>query len=309
MLQQCQVRSRIGLSLFEFAIAVVLLAAVSLYLVNTFATDQQAQAVGEHDAGSPIDMRIVADTIERDIRHAGFMVPASGAACAVDNTTAPDLLYLSNADVLDPRKGATGRENGATIPGDNVATGLNPAWKVALVLDAVADYDNDGDGVADADFLEGGGVIVTDRKRPRRGSACGIVVDVDPAEETLTVEIRSGVLGRGSDADLIAIPAHEYRIGAGGVLSRDGAELARGTTDLQVAFFVDVNQDNVEQAGELLGDTAGPGYVSGDVDLTVAREIRVSTVLSVPGGPAGAEFEFRQLTHTTRELLRNVVMR
>jgi len=312
MLQLWQLRSRLGLSLLEFAALVIVVAVLGLYLSNTFAIDPQAQAVTEPRVESPIDMRLVAETIERDIRRAGFMVPASGAACAVDNTASPDLLYLSNAEVLDPGSGAEGHENGATIPGDNVAPGVNPAWPLVLTLDAEASYDSDGDGVADADFLEGGGVIVTDRRNPGRGSACGTVLDVRSADSTITVDIHSGVLGPGRGGDLVAIPAHEYRIEAGDVLSRNGVELARGTADLQIVFFVDANRDNVEQIEELLGDVAGPGYISGDVDLTAAREIRVSTVLRAgPGsasGTLGAD-GVRWLTHTTRELLRNVVVR
>ena len=74
-------------------------------------------------------------------------------------------------------------------------TTANPAWRIRLVLDAGASYDNDGDGVADADFAERAGVIVTDRSAPERGSACGTVLEVDPASGALRVEIRSGVLG------------------------------------------------------------------------------------------------------------------
>ena len=308
MLQQWKLRSRLGLSLLEFALGAALLAAMALYLANPLGTDQQAQAVVEEDPELAVDMRRVAETIERDIRHAGFLVPASGAACAVDNASSPDLLYLSNADVLDPGDEGTRADHGASLPVDNVAVGTNPDWPVALVLDAEPDYDTDGDGVADSDFLVGGGVIVTDRRSPERGSACGTVLGVRPSDGTLSVEIRSSPLGPGRDADLVALPAHQYRIEAGDVLSRNGVELARGAADLQVAFFVDANRDNIEQAEEMLGDRAAPGYVSGNVDLRAAREIRVSTVLLARVGSAG-EHGVRRLTHTTRELLRNVVTR
>jgi hypothetical protein len=163
--------------------------------------------------------------------------------------------------------------------------------------------------VADADFARGAGVIVTDRNAPERGSACGTVVDVDIARRTIRVEIRSSILAPGLDADLVAIPAHEYRIEAKEVLSRDGAELVRGTADLQVAFFVDANHDNIEQVGELIGFGAGPRYISGQVDLSAAREIRVHTVLLTRRGAEDGRVEIRRRTHTTRELLRHLVLR
>ena len=296
--------TRFGLSILELTICMAAIVAIGLYVAGTLVTSQPAQAVKLEMRRS---MRSVADTIERDIRRAGFMVPASGAVCAVDNLGSADLLYLSDADALAPEHGASGQENGASLPGDNVVGGLNPAWSVPLVLDARATYDNDGDGIADADFLRQGGVIVTDRSAPERGSACGTVVDVDLVRKTVTVDIHSSVLGPGSAADLVAIPGHEYRIVACEVLSRDGQPLVRGAADLQVAFFIDANHDNIEQVDELVGDGTNSRYVSGQVDLTLAREIRVDTVLLTRESADGGEA--RRRIHTTRELLRTLVMR
>ena len=140
--------ARLGLSLLELTVGMVLIVAISLYFAGTLVTDQQAQAV---KLEMRRNMRSVANTIERDIRRAGFMVPASGAVCGVDNLGSADLLYLSDADVLDPEHGAAGHDNGVSIPGENVVGGLNPEWSIPLLLDAMATYDNDGDGVADAD--------------------------------------------------------------------------------------------------------------------------------------------------------------
>lgn len=298
--------ARLGLSLLELTVGMVLIVAISLYFAGTLVTDQQAQAV---KLEMRRNMRSVANTIERDIRRAGFMVPASGAVCGVDNLDSADLLYLSDADVLDPEHGAAGQDNGVSIPGENVVGGLNPEWSIPLLLDAMATYDNDGDGVADADFVRRGGVIVTDRNAPERGSACGTVIDVDVARQTVTVEIHSGILGPGSHSDLIAIPGHEYRIEADDVLSRDGEVLLHGAADLQIAFFVDTNRDNIEQVDELVGYGTGSRYVSGEVDLTSVREVRVDTVLLTQQGAEDGEVEIRRRTHTTRELLRTLVMR
>ena len=85
--------------------------------------------------------------------------------------------------------------------------------------------------------------------------------------------------------------------------------IASGTADLQVAFFVDRNGDNVEQVDELVGYGAGPAYDSGRVDLRAAREIRVHTVVVSRRGLEDGRVEVRRRTHTTRELLRNLVSR
>lgn len=293
---------------FGAAMAVV----VAGHLVDLLAADGQAYATVEQQraiaSGAEADVRLLAGALESDIRQAGFMVPASGAVCAVDYEGSPDLLYLSDAAVLDPAHGASGQANGASIPGNNVLRGRNPAWRVALVLDGRASYDNDGDGRPDADFQEGAGAIVTDRSAPDRGAACGTVVAVDPSASLLRVDLWSGPLTPAAAADLVVVPAHEYRVAPDSVLLRNGRVLTPGTSDFQVAFFVDANRDNVEQAGELMAAGAVRGGPGG-VDAGLLREVRVDTVVRTRDGPPEDGSEPRPRTFTTRELLRTLILR
>lgn len=288
---------------------------VAGHLVDLLAADGQAYATVEQQrsiaSGAEADVRLLAGALESDIRQAGFMVPASGAVCAVDHEGSPDLLYLSDAAVLDPAHGASGQANGASIPGNNVLRGRNPAWRVALVLDGRASYDNDGDGRPDADFQEGAGAIVTDRSAPDRGAACGTVVAVDPSASLLRVDLWSGPLAPAAVADLVVVPAHEYRVAPDSVLLRNGRVLTPGTSDFQVAFFVDANRDNVEQAGELMaaGAVRGAPGGTGGVDAGLLREVRVVAVVRTRDGAPEDGGELRPRTFTTRELLRTLILR
>jgi len=96
------------------------------------------------------------------------------------------------------------------------------------------------------------------------------------------VEISSGPLVPAATADLVVVPAHEYRVVPDAVLLRDNQMLTPGTSDRQVAFFIDANRDKVEQAGELIsaGAVGGPTAVSGGAAARSLREIRVDTVVS-----------------------------
>ena len=53
-----------------------------------------------------------------------------------------------------------------------------------------------------------------------------------------------------------AVPAIEYRI-TSGALYRNGRKLADGVEDIQFAFFMDVNGDNLIDTGEVRGDGTG----------------------------------------------------
>ena len=95
----------------------------------------------------------------------------------------------------------------------------------------------------------------------------------------LVVEISSGPLVPAATADLVVVPAHEYRVVPDAVLLRDNQMLTPGTSDRQVAFFIDANRDKVEQAGELIsaGAVGGPTAVLGG-----ARPARCVRFESIP---------------------------
>lgn len=322
--QRARARASAGFSLLELVIAMLVMGIVMVYAMDTFSTNQEAYQVVEQVSETQQNMRAVADLVERDLRHAGFMVQAAAAACAVDNQNGPDILYVSDATVVDPANrtsvdNALGTSNGATGTGTQ-----NFGSLTSTVLDGAATYDTDGNGAADSDFQVGGGLIAFDRNDSSRGTACGAVQAI--GANTVQAVIDSNGLGAAAGAtDVAVVPAHRYFVDAAGVLTRDGLEIARDVDDFQVAFFVDLNDDNVEQPNEIFGDGVGPDYLSNNVDVSRAREVLVNLVLrtrvqdrdfqdgqfqtTLNRVPVAGNDGFRRRVYTSRELLRNLVMR
>jgi hypothetical protein len=141
-------------------------------------------------------------------------------------------------------------------------------------------YDTDGNGVNDSDFRVNGGVIVTDLENPDRGSACGVVRNVDLGTNSITIEINSAALGASAGAyQLIAVPALEYRI-TSNRLYRNNLLLADGVEDLQIAYFLDSNGNNTLDVGELKGTETWPTnkYVANDSKASDLRAVRFNVV-------------------------------
>lgn len=317
-------RRREGFTLIELLVTTALVALVAVYLLQTFTVNHRAYVVVDQVAESQQNLRTIADLIERDIRHAGLMVPESAAVCGVDNLNVPDVLYVSDADAIDPAND-TATYSGARLVGAvSDVSGPETIELAELTLEATARpaYDANGDGANDSDFQKDGGVIVIDLNDLDRGSACGRVDAVDVPNEELDITIVSGGLGAaGGAAQLTAVPAHEYRI-AGGRLLRDGLVLAEGVEDLQVAYFFDDDGDDVVDANEYRGDGAGDDYAADSLDAQNLREVRVNLVtrtrreddqfstgqfqaLENRNAVAGSD-GFRRRVHTTTVMLRNV---
>lgn len=315
-----------GFTLIELLIAAAVVAIVGTFLMRTFTVNHRAYVVVDQVAESQQSMRAVAEILERDARHAGFMVPEAAAACGVDSTSGPDLLYLSDSDAIDPQTDKA-IYAGALLSGANVGTGSNTLPLSALVIEPSPPsrpaYDSNGDGTNDSDFRRGGGVIVIDAGNPDRGAACGRVESVDLANDEIDVVILSSALAApGATVDLRAIPAHEYAIN-GTHLERDGLLLSGGVEDLQIAYFFDANDNWTPDAGEYRGIDAAD-YVAQDENAEELREIRVNLVVrsrqedvhftgglpqelenrSFGGGPPPDGF--RRRVHTTRLMIRNL---
>ncbi len=318
--------ARSGFTMIELLISALIMGFVTVYLMETFTVNQRAYIVVDQVTESQQSMRAIADLIERDIRHAGLMVPAGGGICGIDQITQPDSLFVSDADTIDPT-GQLDPNLGASFAGNNV-----PSFgTVTLSLDLSLEnpdrpaYDTDADGANDSDFQLGAGVIVMDRANPGRGTACGTVTNVSAATNQLTINILTPALGPlAGTPSLVAIPAHAYQLN-GLQLLRDGLVLAQGVEDLQIAYFIDSNNDNIVDPGEYLGDGIGPDYQANAVDGSDAREIRLNLVVRTraqdPTFNQG-QFQttenrvavagndgFRRRVHTSTALLRNVAQR
>lgn len=315
-----------GFTLIELLISVAILGIVSVYMFESFAVNQRAYTVIDQVAESQQNVRAIADLLERDLRHAGLMVPEGAAVCGVDDDAAPDLLYVSDANAIDPGDDVA-TYDGAAIAGGvtQVATGVATFALSSLLMEPAPSrpaYDANGDGTADSDFQVGGGAIVVDLLDPGRGSACGRVTQVNLVGPQVQVDIRTGALGAaGGPTNLVLIPAHEYRVN-GDQLLRDGVVLSEGMEDLQVAYFLDDDTDGVVDVDEIHGNGTGPDFESGGQDGSEVREVRVNLVTRTraedrewtQGRPQALENRaaavandgFRRRTYTSTVMLRNV---
>jgi prepilin-type N-terminal cleavage/methylation domain-containing protein len=279
-----------GFTLIELLVALGLLSIVLLFLFDTFTHQHQTYTVVDQVAEAQQNSRAIARLMERDIRNAGYLVPVEASACGVDNTNAPDLLFVSDTDAVLPADELpvefAGDELAATA--SNQPTALSGSPLAILVDDVVIDgtpsYDTDGDGTADSDFAEGGGAILVDVDNPGRGVACGLVTTVTTAApqsvSVLFMALHDVTVPASQDLKLV--PAHVYRIVPGSDpprLERDGVVLAKDVEDFQVAYFYDDDGNGeVDDPGETRGD-ANTALDTDDVDGNDLREIRLNLVV------------------------------
>jgi prepilin-type N-terminal cleavage/methylation domain-containing protein len=285
-------KRRRGFTLIELMIAMAVLLVVVVYLTEMLTRQSRAYTVVDQVTEAQQNLRAIADLLERELRVSGFLVPEGAALCGVDQTNGADVLFVSDSSALDP-----GNENqlgiGASIQGGFNGSGVDTLQLDDVVIDGLAFYDTDGDGVSDSDFLESvnpfrtGGVIVTDRDNPGRGSACGIVTNVNPGADTIRVDFTSNgaapagtPLAAGVGGDLVAVPAHVYTV-VNNQLLRDGMVLADDVEDLQFALFYDMDDDGEvdSEVAEYPGDANGNIYQSRDWDNSFLTEIRVNIVV------------------------------
>lgn len=280
-------RRQRGFSLIELMVALAILSITVVYLLETFTVNQRAYTVLDKTVETQQNLRAVADLIERDLRHAGMMIPWEAGLCGVDNTAGPDVLYISDYTAVDPgtdMAGYSGAQitSGAVGGGDNVSAGSNTLGLSSLVLEpapARPAYDADGNGTRDSDYQQNGGVIVVDRNNPTRGVACGRVtaVNVGGTAVTVTLDDDLAALG-GGVANLAVVPAIEYRIDSGRLL-RNGLMLARGIEDLQIAYLFDLNSDgDVVEPTEVRGGNGTTGYTASAQSMRLLREVRLNFV-------------------------------
>jgi prepilin-type N-terminal cleavage/methylation domain-containing protein len=328
------VARREGFTLIELLIVVAVMGIAVIYMFETLTAGNRAYTVLDQVAETQQSMRAVADLMEHDIRHAGMMVPQGAAVCGVDNTANPDVLYVSDADAIDPGddimpyEGALITSAGATIAGsdsgDDVTIGVD-----SLLLEPSpqrAAYDTNGDGTRDSDFRVGGGIIVMDVNDPGRGTVCGSIEAVNLGGSSIRIHpVRAGPLdAAGGPVKLVAVPAHEYRISNGDELRRDGLLLAKGVEDLQLAYYLDLNGNNEIDGGEMSGTVAGTNdYEAEGTDMSDVREVRLNLVVRTRGEDegftgrpqakenraVGGDDGFRRRAYTTTIMLRNMFAR
>ena len=335
-------RNHQGFTLTELMVSVALMAVVIAWLMGFFVAQNRSYVVTDELAEAQQNSRTILDLIEHEIRAAGMMVPESGAACGVDNTNAPDVLYVSDADAIDPTN-ANVANLGAKVLGGFTGTGVNTLTVNSIVLDNSPYYITTTPGVPTSDFRcdtgncaaansVAGGVILIDAANPTRGVACGTIQAV-PNNTTVKVFFSNNLGGVISNTpNLLAVPAHVYTI-VNNQLRRDNLVLANDVEDLQVAYFFDLNSNG--QVDSVATEYPGSSLAAGGVQYNPAawngaklREIRVNIVVRtrttdqsltgsqpqatenravLPPDPPGQNYHRRVVTSTVR--LRNVGQR
>jgi prepilin-type N-terminal cleavage/methylation domain-containing protein len=321
---------RAGFTLIELLVVAAVMGITVLYMFETITAGNRAYTVIDQVAETQQSMRAVADLMERDIRHAGMMIPQGAAVCGVDNTTSPDVLYVSDADAIDPGDDIMPYEGVLVTGGATNVSGTSATLVVdSLLLEPSpprAAYDTNGDGTSDSDFRVGGGIIVMDVNDPGRGTVCGRIQAVNLGSSSIAVDplVAAPLDSAGGIVRLVAVPAHEYRISNGDELYRDGMLLTQGVEDLQLAYYLDLNGNNQVDTGEMLGTQAGTNdYSAQGTDMSDLREVRLNLVVRTraededfTGRPqatenraAGGDDGFRRRAYTNTIMLRNMFER
>jgi len=276
-----------GFTLVEMLVAVAILGIVVAGVMETFVVQNRAYTVVDETTEAQQNLRAISYLIERDVRSTGFMVEEGAAACGVDSTNGPDTLFLTDSEPINPEKATTATLGATVIAGytSSASEKLLTVDDVVIDRDAApadAYFDTSGDGVPDSDFVVGRGAILVDTSNPGRGTACGLVTDVNAAGNQVRVDFQNFITGGGT---LVLVPAVGYsvQIDAAGVstLMRNGLPLARDVEDLQVAYFIDSDENGqVTTASEYPGSDASPvDYASKDTDHSKLREIRFNIVV------------------------------
>lgn len=287
-----------GFSMIELVVALGMMSVVLLFVFNTFTYQQATYSVTDQLSEAHQNSEAAARLLERDLRNAGYFVWPQASACAVDSTSGPDTLFVSDTDAILPADQlpleVAGKQLGVSASSSDDPT--SAASKVVNVDGVVIDdnpatpstvenasYDTDNNGTNDSDFRVDGGAILVDTANPARGVACGIVTAVDmSAPDSVTVTFLN-VLGTSApnSKQMVLVPAHVYQVVVtSGVteLRRDNVLLARDVEDMQLAWFVDDDTDGVADSGEVRG-VSGNDLTPSAIDATKLREIRVNVVI------------------------------
>jgi prepilin-type N-terminal cleavage/methylation domain-containing protein len=278
-------RSRAGFTLLELMLATALLGVILIFVFGTMLTTHKKAEALDDTVDVQQSARLIADVIERDLRHTGMMVVDAASFCAVDNQTATDRLFTTDWEAVTP--GTDLRPSlGAVVSGATTTPSNGSFFDVdSLIMEGGTPdptYDTNGDGTPDSDFQVNGSFIVADENNPSRGTACGVVTGVNLPNK-LRITVTAGGLDPvpvgGSAARIVVVPAIEYRIDANQDLFRGPFQIASAVEDLQLAVFVDANTDNVVDANEYLGDGSSPNYLARGTDAAQIREVRLNLVL------------------------------
>ncbi|MBW2712602.1 MAG: prepilin-type N-terminal cleavage/methylation domain-containing protein, partial [Deltaproteobacteria bacterium] len=328
-----------GFTLIEILTAIVIVGIVMVAAMQSFTFQAKTHEVITGIADSQKSLTMLARLVERDLRNAGYMVSESAAVCGVDNINGPDMLFISDSVAISNVGDLTNLipigENSyvsAKAPG-NAGLGsllLNASVKNTLAtstltlidntLDTDPAYDNTGDDAPDSDYqfsvlnaqvTIAGGVILRDTTDTSKGVACGVIEDIRGSQ--IDVRWVSPNLTWVNDADILVIPAHVYEIipEVAGVtppqLTRNGLLVAEDVEDMQISYFLDLDDDGLTDPGEMRGTEAGAGYLATDGnDGQFLRDVTVSLLVRSAFEPRVNVEQTRRLNGTPQDLENHV---
>jgi prepilin-type N-terminal cleavage/methylation domain-containing protein len=289
-------RRQKGLTLIELLVSAAVLGVVMIFVLRIFTNQHQTYTVIDQVAEVQQNGRAIAQMIERDIRAAGYMAPRGAAVCGADAQDGPDVLIVSDSQVILPvdelplelRSLELGAEVSGAGTGWQLAAGSRSIAVANLFVDTAAGGD---------DFAVDAGLILTDRNAPFGNVGCGKITDI--TGNTITFDLLSDFGPVGSGAEVVAVPAHVYEVD-GSRLLRDGHLIVAGVEDLQIAYFFDLDDDRQLDAGEFFGNGSAPGYASDSalIDGVRLREVRFNVVVATRMDDPRREFQLgrRQVT-------------
>ncbi len=285
MLTADTARDRQGFTIIELMVATAMMLVMVGYAMGTFTIQHQTYVMVDQVSEAQQNIRAIASLLERDARNAGYLVPTSGATCGIDNTGSPDVLFLSDSEAIRPPD-----ELGASLASQTLSSRVSLISSGSpdtitlddLVIDGQATYDTDASGTADSDYQTGGGVILVDVANPDLGVLCGTITAIGlTSPPTLSANLTAATwTGTPSNpTDIRAIPAHVYQLTGSNppTLWRNGVLLAKDVEDLQVAWFLD-DGDNEVEANEYSGDSPTNTYDPQGQDGSELRELRINLV-------------------------------
>jgi prepilin-type N-terminal cleavage/methylation domain-containing protein len=277
-----------GFTLIELMVSAAAMGIVIFYALGTFTVQHQTYVVVDQVSETQQNSRAIAGMIERDLRNAGYLVPATAAVCGFDDTDGPDILVMSDTDAIKQvdQLPPTMQGNDLSVSTSTAPANGPTALSVdGLLMDDAASYKKDsGSASLDSDFRVNAGAIVIDLANPQRGVACGQVTAV--GTNTITVDFDTTALNGANGTappDYRVVPGHYYEVNTATdppQIERDGVILAKDVEDLQVAWFYDANQDGEATGNEYAGDDAANTYSTDVVDGNDLREVRFHVVVA-----------------------------
>ncbi len=305
-----------GFSLIEMMVSMAILALITVYLTDMLLRQSRTYTVVDQVTEMQQNTRVVSDILERELRTTGFMTEESGVFCGVDLLAAPDIVVVSDATVFDPTDQSASNMGVDITDADYSGAGIDTFNVADTSLEGTPFYDVDGDNTPDSDFFDvqppagagmptdqSGGVIVYDSTNPSWGVRCGRIVPGSVTATRIQVDWTFGMPAviplPGAipvPGDLYMLPATVYQVDqpagiaappATSRLLRNGLAIVEDVEDMQVAMWFDLDNDDVQDAGEYLGartipvadPLAGVQFRQNERDNRLLREVRVNLML------------------------------